>query len=158
VMSPEGQKLWNWKAGAPGGPRHRALRRLPILPALYAPEFQPLRTDPDVNPYELARTFIYHEQWTSPLFRQIAFVFRVMCIDPQDELDDAWAALQTAHFPADAMKTFEDVSAVDYAAATGRLRDALAGDKIREVQIARELSDHFREQYARAAAAARAGK
>jgi len=158
VMSPEGQKLWNWKVGAPGGPERHALRRLPILPALYAPEFQAFRTDPAVNPYELARTFIYHEPWTSPLFRQIAFIFRVMCIDTQDELDDAWGALQAAQFPDGAMKTFEDVSAVDYAAANGRIRDALTGDKIREVQLAKELSDHFRAQYRRAAAAARPGK
>jgi ABC-type glycerol-3-phosphate transport system substrate-binding protein len=157
VMSPEGQKLWNWKVGAPGGPQHHALRRLPILPALYAPQYAQFRTDPEVNPYELARTFVYHETWTSPLFRQIAFIFRVMCIDAHEELDEAWAALQAAHFPPEAMRLFEDVSAVDYAAANGRIHDAL-GDKIREVQLARELSDHFREQYRRAGEAARSGK
>ena len=57
VMSPEGQKLWNWKVGTPGGPQRYALRRLPILPALYAPEFRPLRSDPEVDPYELAQHF-----------------------------------------------------------------------------------------------------
>ncbi|HEY3898449.1 MAG TPA: extracellular solute-binding protein [Chthoniobacter sp.] len=157
VMSPEGQKLWNWKVGAPGGPQRHALRRLPILPALYAPQFAQFRTDPDVNPYELARTFVYHESWTSPLFRQIAFIFRVMCIDAHEELDTAWNALQAAHYPPEATKIFEDVSAIDYAAANGRIRDAL-GDKIREVQLARELSDHFRDQYHRAAEAARNGR
>jgi ABC-type glycerol-3-phosphate transport system substrate-binding protein len=158
VMSPEGQKLWNWKAGAPGGPQRHALRRLPVLPALYAPEYQGLRTDPDVNPYELAQNFVYHSAWTSSLFRQIAFIFRVMCIDVQDELDDSWAALRAAQFPPDAVKIFEDVSAVDYAAASGRIQEGLSGDKIREVQLARELADHFREQYRRAALVARAHK
>ena len=69
VMSPEGQKLWNWKVGTPGGPERYALRRLPVLPQLYAPEFKALRSDPEVNPYELAKTFTYHEKWTAPLFR-----------------------------------------------------------------------------------------
>ena len=157
VMSPGGQKLWNWKVGEPGGPQRYALRRLPVWPRLYAPEFRPFRTDPEINPYELAKTFTYHDQWTAPLFRQIAFIFRVMCIDPHEELQEAWGGLQDAQFPSEAMKVFEDVSAVDYAAATGRIRDALSGDKIREVQLARELSDHFRAQYLHAKEMARAG-
>ena len=119
-MSPEGQKLWNWKVGTPGGPRRYALRRLPILPALYAPEFKPLRSDPEVNPYELAQTFTYHEKRTARLFRPIAFIFRVMCIDPHDELTDAW---QRARSPPTSRRRrppcSDDVSAVDYAAASG---------------------------------------
>ncbi|MEO7319778.1 MAG: extracellular solute-binding protein [Chthoniobacteraceae bacterium] len=155
VLSPEGQKLWNWKVGAPGGPKRYALRRLPILPALYAPEFKPLRSDPDVEPYELAHTFLYHDQWTGSLFRPIAFIFRVMCIDTHEELTEAWSALARAGFPREAMAVFEDVRAVDYAAASGRIREALGGDKIKEVRLAKELADHFRAQYRRAAEMAR---
>jgi ABC-type Fe3+ transport system substrate-binding protein len=155
VMSPDGQKLWNWKVGTPGGPRRYALRRLPVLPALYAPEYQRLRSDPEVAPYELARSFSYHDSWTGPLFRPIAFIFRVMCIDTHAELQDAWRALVDADFPAGAMATFGDVSAVDYATASGKIRDALSGDKIREVQLAKDLADHFRKQYQQAAVEAR---
>ena len=158
ILSPEGQKLWNWKVGTPGGPRRYALRRLPILPQLYAPEFKPLRSDPEVNPYELARTFTYHEAWTARLFRPIAFIFRVMCIDPHDELTEAWRALTDAGFPAQATAVFSEVGAVDYAAASGRIRDALSGDKIKEVQLAKELADHFRSQYRRATELAHAGQ
>jgi len=150
VMSTEGQKLWNWKVGAPGGPRHFALRRLPVLPALYAPELFPLRSDPEVNPYEMARTFVYHDRWTGPLFRPIAFIVRVMCVDAHEELAEAGSALAAAQFPPDAMAVFEDVSAVDYAAASGPIREALGGDKIREVRLAKELGDHFRAQFVRA--------
>ena len=158
VMSPEAQKLWNWNTGTPGGPQRYALRRLPVLPALYAPEFRPLRSDPEVDPYVLAQTFTYHEKWTAAYFRSIAFTFRVMCIDPHDELTAVWRALIAAHFPPEATAAFEDVSAVDYATAGGRMRDALSGDKIAEVQLAKELADHFREQYQRAATLARAGR
>ena len=156
VMSPDGQKLWNWKVGAPGGPQRYALRRLPVLPALYAPEFRPLRSDPEVDPYMLAQTFTYHDAWTGALFRSIAFTFRVMCIDPHDELTAARRALIEADFPPEAVAAFEDVSAVDYAAAGGRIREALSGDKIKEVQLAKELADGFRRQYQRAAELARA--
>lgn len=158
VLSPEGQQLWNWKLGAPGGPRKYALRRLPILPALYAPEYLPLRSDPEVNPYELAQSFTYHEAWTSRLFRPIAFLFRVMCIDPHDELTECWEALIQANFPPEAMAAFEDVTKVSYATAAGPVRDALAGKKINEVQLAKELANHFRAQYRRVTELARAGK
>ncbi len=157
VLSPEAQKLWNWKVGTLGGPHRYALRRLPVLPALYAPEFAPLRSDPEINPYELAKTFTYREPWTGALFRSIAFTFRVMCIDTHDELTAAWQALIAADFPREAMAVFENVDAVDYATASGRMREALAGDKISEVQLAKELADHFRQQYTRAAALAKAG-
>ena len=158
VLSPEGQKLWNWKVGAPGGPQRYALRRLPVLPALYAPEFRPLRSDPEVDPYALAQSFTYHDQWTGALFRSIAFTFRVMCIDTHDELTAAWRALIAAGFPPEATAAFENVSAVDYAVAGGRMREALGGDKIKEVQLAKELADHFRAQYRRAQELARAGR
>jgi ABC-type Fe3+ transport system substrate-binding protein len=155
VLSPEGQKLWNWQVGAPGGPQRYALRRPPILPALYAPEFRQFRSDPDVDPYALAKTFTYREAWTAPLFRPTAFIFRIMCIDTHGEQVAAWRALIDAGFPAEAMAAFEDVSRVDYATAHGRIREALGGDKIKEVQLAKELADHFRAQYRRAESLAR---
>lgn len=37
VMSPEGQKLWMLKKGAPGGPQNNALYRVAALPSLYKP-------------------------------------------------------------------------------------------------------------------------
>ena len=158
VLSVEGQKLWNWKVGTPGGPHRYALRRTPILPQLYAAEFKPLRSDPEVNPYELARTFTYHEAWTARLFRPTAFIFRVMCIDPHDELTEAWQALIAADFPPAAMAVFSDVSLVDYALASGKIRDALGADKIIEVQLAKQLADQFRTQYRHASDLARAPK
>ena len=158
VLSPAGQKLWNWKVGTPDGPKRYALRRLPILPSLYREEYRPLRSDPDVNPYSTATGFIYHPSWTGALFRSIAFTFRVMCIDPHEELTEAWRALIAADFPAEALAAFSDVSAVDYGMASGRMREVLAGDKVGEVELARELAEHFSKQYRRAGELARAGR
>ena len=158
VFSPEGQKLWNWKVGKPGGPAHYALRRLPILPALYTAEWQPFRSDPQVDPYALAKKFTYHPKWTAPLFRPISMIIRVMCIDCHEELTAAWKELRAAEFPKEATATFEDVSAVDYAAAAGEIRQALSADKIQEVKLARNLAEHFREQFKSAAQQARAAR
>jgi ABC-type Fe3+ transport system substrate-binding protein len=158
VMSVEGQKLWNWKAGTPGGPRRYALRRLPVLPLLYAEEFKPLRSDPAVQPYEMARGFTYRDAWTSKLFRAQAFIVRVMCIDPHEELTEAWRALIAAGFPPEAAAEFDRVSHVSYSAAIERIQPVLGPNKIGEVRLAKELADIFREQYRRAADLARAGR
>jgi len=158
VMSPEGQKLWNFRVQTPGGPRHYALRRMPILPALYAAEFRSFRSDPEVLPYEMAKDFIYHEAWTGPLFRLQGLIIRVMCIDTHEELATAWHALIDAGFPPEATAEFERLDAVSYAAAKSRIKEAFGANKMREVQLARELGDSFRAQYRKAAALAKAGR
>ena len=156
VMSLDGQKLWNWKIGTPGGPVKYALRRLPIRRELYAPEFRQFRSDPEVDPYAQAGAFVYHESWTNPLFRTLSFIIRAMCIDPHEELREAWRDLAAAGFPPEAMAVFSDVSKVDYAAASGAIREALrSGKKIDQVRLAKELSDVFRAQYKRASVMAR---
>ena len=118
----DGQKIWCYRAGEPGGPRHRSLRRLPIVPELYSDAHRARRADPDVLPYEAAKHFSYDGKRTGPLFGTIAFVVRVMCIDPHRELAAAWRALcdakeRTGKFPPEALAAFEDVAHVDYAIA-----------------------------------------
>ncbi len=161
----DGQRIWGWKVGAPGGPRQHALRRLPMLPALYAAEFRALRSDPDVLPLEAAKHFTYEGRRTAPFFNAIAFVVRVMCIDTHRELTAAWQALceaqrRTGNFPPAALAAFEDVRAVDYAAVTTRIAKAVAtgSDKITQVRLAKELADTFRANYRRAKALAHEGK
>ena len=51
------------------------------------------------------------------------------------------------------------LDAVDYTAAGGRIKTVLSsGNRIAEVQLAKELSDGFRAQYRRATELARAGR
>ena len=57
VMSLEGQKLWCFKVGAPGGPQKYALRRSPVRRELYALRSMPCTAaTPEVQPYEEAKT------------------------------------------------------------------------------------------------------
>ena len=160
VLSPEGQKLWNWKVGTPGGPEKYALRRLPVLPELYAPEFRQYRSDPEVDPFAWAKKNPpYHPEWTAALFRTIGFVIQSMAIDPHEELREAWSALIEAGFPPQATALFDDVSAVDYATATSVIKPALgSAQKIDQTRLAKTLGDRFRAQYREVAALARAGK
>lgn len=158
VMSQAGQKLWCFRAGTPGGPEKYTLRRLAIRPDLYAPQWLQYEADPGVDPYSPGAGFVYHAGWTGSLFGVISFVIRTAFIDPHDELMDAWQALIQAGFPPRAMAMFSDLGAIDYARAAGPIRDALRSpDKLGQVAMARELDEHFREQYRRAAALARQG-
>jgi len=159
VLSDEGQKLWSFRRGTPGGPERYTLRRLPIVPHLYEPAFDAYRADPDDRPYAQEQEFVYHRTWTGPLYSALAFVVRVMCVEPERELQEAYDALATAGFPAEATALFDDVSAVDYATVAGPLRAALQSpDPMDEARRAIRLVSGFREQYRRVTALARAGR
>jgi ABC-type glycerol-3-phosphate transport system substrate-binding protein len=148
VLSREGQKLWNFKVGTPQGPERYALRRLPVLPELYRPEYSALRSDPEERPFEQARSFEYHTGWTSPLLRSLAFVIRVMCVDTADDLAKAYRALASHGFPPRATAMFDDVALVDHAAASGPIRAALgSGNPIDEVALGNRLVSSLRAQY-----------
>jgi len=159
VLSIEGQKLWNFRVGTPGGPVRYALRRLPVRRELYGPEFLAYRSDPDVQPFEEAKLFTYHPAWTGPLFKTMGFIIRVMCLDSHDEQVTAWKALIDAGFPREAFQAFSNVGAVSYEKAMKEIRPALASqNRIDEVRLAKELGDHFRNQYREAARLAKEGK
>lgn len=159
VLSPEGQKLWNFKVGAPGGPVKYALRRLPVRKELYAPEYAKFRSDPDVQPYEEAQKFHYQAEWTAPVFRVLAFIIRVMSLDLHHEQMEAWRALAAAGFPREAYRVFSDMESVNYFTASGRIRDLLSSkNRIDEVRLAKELSDQFRNQYRETVRLAQEGK
>ena len=159
VLSIDGQKLWNFKVGTPGGPVKYALRRLPVRKELYAPEYTKYRSDPDVNPYLEAGLFTYHEKWTSPLFKAMCFIIRVICMDCHDEEFSAWNALLAANFPPRATAAFSNLEAVNYESAMSQIRPALANaDSIQEVRLARSLGERFRKQYKEAESLAKQRK
>jgi ABC-type Fe3+ transport system substrate-binding protein len=159
ALSEEGQKLWAFRRGTPGGPERYTLHRLPILRRLYAHEFDTSRADAGENPYDEAGRFEYREAWTGPFMGAIAFVIRVMCVDSEVELRRAYGALAAAGFPPRATAAFNDISLVDYATVTGPIRAALASpDPLEEAAWARKLIRHFRDLYARTTALAQEGQ
>lgn len=157
VLSLEGQKLWNFKVGAPGGPERFVLRRLPVRRDYYRQEeWQAHRADLE-SPFDQRDPLIYREEWTGRIFREMAFVIRVMCQDTHHELRDAWRAIIAAPEPAKtrALAVLEDLSAVDYDRTSREIRARLGSkDKVEEVRVAKELAEFFRANYARAEAVA----
>lgn len=158
VLSPEGQKLWNFKVGVPGGPERFALRRLPVRKDFYTAANDPYRSDPGINPYAEAARFQYHEAWTAPLFRVLGLAVRVMAMDTHREQVDAWRELVAAGFPPQAMERFSDLSVFDYDKCRREILPILkSSDRLGEVRLIRDLSEHFRRQYKEAADLARRG-
>ncbi len=161
VLSMEGQKLWNFQAGTAGGPERFALRRLPVRRDFYAhAEWSALRSDPEAQPFEQKEQLIYRNEWTGGVFREMAFVIRIMCQDTHSELTSAWRAINAAppEARAAALAVLADLSAVDYDRTGKEIRAALGSkNKVDEIHMANELGATFRRNYARAEAIARAG-
>ena len=162
VLSTEGQELWNLKPGTPGGPERFALRRLPLRKDFYADtSLRPLRSDPDAMPFTQTDQLIYRTEWTGGVFREMAFIIRVMCQDTHEELTRAWRAINAAPVTAraEALAALTDLTAVDYARANGAIKQALGSkNKVDEMTMANELGAAFRKNYARAESIARAAR
>jgi spermidine/putrescine-binding protein len=161
VMSMDGQKLWNFRPGTPGGPERYALRRMPVRRDFYREEFRVHRSDPEASPYEEQDQLVYRAAWTSGIFREMAFVIRVMCLDTHMELARAWRAINAA--PAEnrdaALAVLQNLDAVTYEQVNGSIKQALnSRDKAQEIRLARELGSRFRAQYAEAERIARSGR
>ena len=161
-LSMEGQKLWNFRTGTPGGPRHFALRRLPVRRDFYAHgEWTQFRSDPGVDPYSQRELLVYRAGWTSPLFPELAFVVRIMAEDTHEELVRAWRAIIAAPEPARAraLAALQDLELVDYDHALGPITRALVSrNQVDEVNLARDLGERFRERYGLAERIARDGE
>ena len=161
VMSMEGQKLWNFKPGTLGGPERFALRRLPVRRDFYAQEeWKPLLSDPDETPYAQKDPLVYREAWTGRLFREMAFVIRVMCQDTHPELVAAWRAILAAPEPAraQALAVLQDLEIINYERMNGEIRRAMGSkNKVDEILMAKQLGQALRSNYARAERIARGG-
>ncbi|MDP3071102.1 MAG: ABC transporter substrate-binding protein [Opitutaceae bacterium] len=159
TLSMEGQKLWNFRPGTPGGPERFALRRMPVRRDFYAhAEWKALRSDPEDSPFEQADPLVYREAWTGRLFREMSLVIRVMCQDTHRELTQAWRAIQAA--PPErrqrAMAVLQEMPFASYERAGGDVKRALTSkDKVDEVRFAGELGALFRARYVEAEAIAR---
>lgn len=155
-LSPGAQTLWLGNPGTPGGPKERALHRMPIRRDIYTPENLVNSTMPGANPYQDPGNFTYQRELTGSAFNTLRQLVKIMCIDSHEEMKSAWLALRDAGMPADALAVFSDVSVVDYAKA-GKGDAVLDGpDPLKAAEHAAALGESFRANYRKAEAMARA--
>jgi len=176
VLSVEGQKLWTYKPGTPGGPEKFALRRIPIRrdfypstqPSMQASHEQHLQyaaddlADPTIDPYALAETFTYQRRWTGSHFGIQRDLIRAMCMDSGEELRGAWSAIIRAGGPdqqPDAMNVLNTLPVIQVRnKETGVMEDVKiewstitsVSKKYDTLDYMREWTEAFRGQYRRA--------
>ncbi len=162
ALSLEGQRLWSFRTGTPGGPQLFALRRLPVRRDFYAlADWRRYGSDPDVNPYSQRKVMIPNNAWTGDLWNQMRFIIRIMTEDTHPELVSAWRAIIAAPEPARgrALAVLQDVSVVDYDQALGRIRTGVRSrNQVDAVILARDIGAVFRGNYRRAERIARGGE
>ncbi|HEX3135791.1 MAG TPA: extracellular solute-binding protein [Planctomycetota bacterium] len=154
VLSVEGQRLWNYRVGEPGGPVHYALRRWSVRRDLFTPEHLAHSSDPGEDPFVLARSFQLQPAWTGPYFELIRATIKAVVLDPRDELQDAWAAIIATNKPDSAAWQAFRWLPWDY-------RDAAAAKKRLEadrITTVREWTITAQQRYRAAARLAREGK
>jgi ABC-type Fe3+ transport system substrate-binding protein len=95
VLSKPGQLLWDLKAGEPGGPVDRALRRSPIRRDLYGD--QTGWADP-INPFELAGGFNQRGAWSAMQTDTVA-IWGAAWIDSRDDLTAAYRRIVAVSDP-----------------------------------------------------------
>jgi hypothetical protein len=154
VLSKEGQRLWNYRPGTPGGPDRYALRRLPIRRDVYTPADRRNMSDAAARPFDLAMRFTYHPAWTARLFGLIRVLIRVMVIDCGDELRDAWKKILAVGGPERCPAAMEHLAALpfDYSQAGAVARQIRNPEK--RLELTREWTVFFRKKYRDAAACA----
>lgn len=158
LLTEQGQKLWNAKPGTPGGPNHRALRRMPIRRDVYTAENTQYFTDP-TNPYEQTGGFVYQRELTGKGFAAMRFIIRVMCLDLHDELKSSWRKLSQAGQPERASMIFSDTTKVSYQNAMGGIsRQISDGKKVETADLAVRLGKFFRRNYKKAGKLAEKGE
>ena len=107
LLSPDAQRLWQFHAGQPGGPRRFELRRMPVMASLYAQEAD--RFVDRVDPFADASPPTHAEAGMRAF---LPVLFSAMAMDAPGELRDAWRRI-VAHpaFPRErgGLVTAEDV-------------------------------------------------
>ena len=154
-LSLQAQTLWFGKPGTPGGPRNKALHRMPIRRDVYTPENRAESTMPHAMPYEDGGNLAYRRELTGASFNTLRQLIKIMCIDSHEEMKSAWLALRAAEMPADALAVFSDVSRVNHAE-FGKGDPLLDGpDALKAAARAAELGEWFRANYRKAEAMAK---
>ncbi len=86
VLSPEAQKLWSTKMGAPGGPTNSTLSRLPASPAAYGSK----DAFTNANPYQEKVTVTYDAAKASSRRRALDDLIGAVLVDDVDAVQDKW--------------------------------------------------------------------
>jgi len=170
LLSEDGQRLWCYRPGEPGGPEKYALQRFPIRRDFYPsanPVFQasyerhrPHTTDdlgrPVLDAYRLAEEYVYRPRWTAGHFGLLRDLVRAMCLDAGQELRKAWGAIGDAGGPEACPRALEAMQRLPQVPEPLTWASGLTmGKKYDRLDLLRQWTLQYRAQYAEAARLAR---
>ena len=165
LLSEEGQKLWCYRVGEPGGPQKYALQRFPIRRDFYPsdnPAFQAAHerhrahtTDdmsrPTLDAYRLAKEYVYRPRWTAGHFGLFRDLVRAMCMDAGKELRSAWGEIVARGGPEACPRAIEALERLPQVPETLTWSSGLSiGKKYDRIDLLREWTIQYRGQYAEA--------
>ena len=166
LLGEEGQQLWCYRAGEPGGPQKYALQRFPIRRDFYPsehPAFQAAyerhraRTtddlgEPTLNAYRLAEEYVYRPRWTAGYYGLLRDLIRAMCMDSGVELRAAWKAICEAGGPSACPRAMEALERLPQTPEPLTWASGLGmGKKYDRLDLLRAWTVQYRAQYAEAA-------
>lgn len=99
VLSPAGQRLWNYRPGTPGGPQRWCLHRYPVRADVLDDDWRRHAAEPDEDPFAIARSFTYRPAWTAACYPLIGPLVKAIALDPHEEVVAAWGAICAAGGP-----------------------------------------------------------
>jgi ABC-type Fe3+ transport system substrate-binding protein len=102
VVSPDGQRLWVFKSGVPGGPKKAVLGRMSILPALYEKESASM-LDPK-NPFTGAKPLTVDSKTRGLQTKFLGHLVKAALIDNFDAMIAARKAIHDAGDPPDLLE------------------------------------------------------
>jgi hypothetical protein len=151
VLSPAGQRLWDYRVGTEGGPRRYALRRMPVRADVFTAADRACMSDPDMDPRALASTFTYRQEWTRAIAPLIGPLVKAIALDPREELSAAWASIIRAGGPDKAPQAWAAFCRlpVAYAEAPAAVA-ALAGGPEKALPLLRLWGEQARAGYGEA--------
>ncbi len=97
LLSPEYQKMWLLPVGAKGGPKGRALGRIPVVSQLLE-TFQ-AQSIVTANPFKLKTAFKYDSEKGKRLWSLLNDLIGALLIDNNDHLKRTWHVLRKKGFP-----------------------------------------------------------
>jgi ABC-type Fe3+ transport system substrate-binding protein len=145
VLSEPGQRLWNTRAGALGGPRTTSLRRLPIMPSVYE---SPRDFTDRVNPFDASFAFASSNE-RKRTFPILGELIEVSCINLLEELRDTRAAILASSRRAELEAR---LGAFPFDQQEALARQAKFLDRkttaLEKVELKRRWQEEFRREYA----------
>lgn len=150
VLSEEGQRLWNTRAGLPGGPRQTSLRRLPVRASVY--RYLPDFTD-QVDPFRTSNAFnkTNAREKTFPILGEL---MQFSCIDLLDELRQTRNDILSSagSLPLDAQLGRFPFAQPEALNRMAEWKAALSGQKL---ELQRRWTNEFAQEYERLRQSAR---